>query len=214
MSPPRRPRAETQADNDARLLDAARRVFVEVGFHAASLDQITRAAGLTKGAVYARFSSKAELLLALLEIHVELRIEELRAAVADAEGPDEAARRAARQWVERSAQAEGWALLLLEFRVFAARHPEVGARYAELHARLVAEVAAIYTRAYARAGRVPHVEAETWAIWALALGNGFVLERAARRGSEPRGRVGAGAARDADGLGDAFVALAVAQVRP
>jgi AcrR family transcriptional regulator len=47
------------------LLDAAEEVFAERGFMAASVDDIARAAGYTKGAVYKHFSTKEDLFLAV-----------------------------------------------------------------------------------------------------------------------------------------------------
>src|SRR5689334_5470100 len=50
-----------------RLLDAASTLFAERGYHAASVDQIVAAAGVTKGALYGHFASKQELFVGLLE---------------------------------------------------------------------------------------------------------------------------------------------------
>lgn len=50
-----------------RLLDAARKVFAKYGYDGASLDQVANAAGMTKGAVYHHFDSKADLFWALAE---------------------------------------------------------------------------------------------------------------------------------------------------
>ena len=47
------------------LLDAAEEVFAEKGFTPASLDDIARAAGYTKGAIYKHFSTKEDLFLAV-----------------------------------------------------------------------------------------------------------------------------------------------------
>jgi len=47
------------------LLDAAEEVFAEKGFTPASLDDIARAAGYTKGAIYKHFATKEELFLAV-----------------------------------------------------------------------------------------------------------------------------------------------------
>lgn len=46
------------------LIDAVWAVAEEKGFAAASLDEIARRAGMTRGAIYSNFSSRAELLLA------------------------------------------------------------------------------------------------------------------------------------------------------
>src|SRR5215211_5760683 len=46
------------------LLDAAEEVFAEKGFIPATLDDIAKAAGYTKGAIYKYFATKEELFLA------------------------------------------------------------------------------------------------------------------------------------------------------
>jgi AcrR family transcriptional regulator len=51
------------------LLDAALLVIEEKGFAAASLDEIAARAGMTKGATYSNFGSKAHLMLAAARAH-------------------------------------------------------------------------------------------------------------------------------------------------
>ena len=46
----------------ARLVDAAAEVFSERGYDGAGVQEIARRAGLTTGAIYGRFTGKAELL--------------------------------------------------------------------------------------------------------------------------------------------------------
>ena len=53
------------------LLDAAAIVFAREGFHGATLDEVAKLAGFTKGAVYSNFKSKDDLFLALLEQKTE-----------------------------------------------------------------------------------------------------------------------------------------------
>ncbi|MCG8482915.1 MAG: TetR/AcrR family transcriptional regulator [Clostridia bacterium] len=60
-------RAEAKARTREELLKAARVVFARYGFHGTSLDMVAEAAGYTKGAVYANFSGKDDLYLALLD---------------------------------------------------------------------------------------------------------------------------------------------------
>ena len=50
-----------------RLLDAAAVVFARRGIEAASLDEVAEAAGYTKGAIYSNFSSKTDLIAALMD---------------------------------------------------------------------------------------------------------------------------------------------------
>jgi AcrR family transcriptional regulator len=49
-----------------RLLDAATEVFLEKGYEATRVAEIARRAGLTTGAIYGNFHSKADLLTAAL----------------------------------------------------------------------------------------------------------------------------------------------------
>src|SRR3954465_11737054 len=91
-------RAESKAATREELLDAARRVFLERGYHGASLELVARAAGYTKGAVYSAFASKADMFLALYDREMEARRERLEAVAAD---PAE--------WLERVRGARAWA---------------------------------------------------------------------------------------------------------
>lgn len=49
-----------------RLIAAGRRAFAEKGFAAASMDDLTAAAGLTRGALYHHFGDKKGLLAAVV----------------------------------------------------------------------------------------------------------------------------------------------------
>lgn len=64
--PERLTKAQSSERTRRALLDAAGRLYFERGFAATSLDDIASAAGVTKGAVYAHFDTKEDLLVALL----------------------------------------------------------------------------------------------------------------------------------------------------
>lgn len=51
----------------AALMDAAQQVFSEHGLAGATIDQVTQAAGFTRGAFYSNFASKEELMLAAMD---------------------------------------------------------------------------------------------------------------------------------------------------
>ena len=59
-------RAETMEENRAKLIGAARKAFARSGFAAASMDDLTAAAGLTRGALYHDFGDKKGLLAAVV----------------------------------------------------------------------------------------------------------------------------------------------------
>jgi AcrR family transcriptional regulator len=56
------------------LFEAAARVFEDQGIGGASIEAIVAAAGFTRGAFYSNFKSKDELIIAMLEDHVEQSI--------------------------------------------------------------------------------------------------------------------------------------------
>jgi AcrR family transcriptional regulator len=73
------------ADRREAILDAARSAFAERGFHGTSLDSVAERAGVSKALLYEHFSSKRELYVAMLEMHVHELVERISGAVAGAE---------------------------------------------------------------------------------------------------------------------------------
>ena len=84
MSVSQEPKRATRLPRPARraqLLEAARVVFVQEGFHAAGMDDIADKAGVSKPVLYQHFPSKRELYLALLDSGKEELIESVIAAL-------------------------------------------------------------------------------------------------------------------------------------
>ncbi len=75
---------------DARpeeLIDAALAVFAERGFRAASLEEVARQAGVSKGTVYLYFASKDDLFRAMVERKIVVLLEEGEALLSRHDGP-------------------------------------------------------------------------------------------------------------------------------
>jgi AcrR family transcriptional regulator len=68
----------TRDDTREKLFEAAARVFEEQGIGGASIEAVAAAAGFTRGAFYSNFKSKDELIIAMLEDHVEQSIGRIR----------------------------------------------------------------------------------------------------------------------------------------
>ncbi len=71
MAPPDHATAEAPTTTDPspkcqQILDGARRVFLEAGFEGASVDEIARAAGVSKGTMYNYFPDKRALFVAMI----------------------------------------------------------------------------------------------------------------------------------------------------
>jgi AcrR family transcriptional regulator len=70
------PRAATDHIRD-KLVVAAAEVFAEKGYDGAGVAEIARRAGYTTGAIYGRFTGKAQLLLAAIEAHSDSELDRL-----------------------------------------------------------------------------------------------------------------------------------------
>ena len=147
-------RREEQVErNRGLVLAAARRVFLARGYVSASLDAIAEEAGFSKGVVYSQFASKADMFLSLLETRIAERAE-----------PE-------------------WTHLVLEFRLHAARVPELSERYARLHERTIDALASVFTRLHERAGSTPRYPPRVLAELALGINTGAFLEQLAMPGA-------------------------------
>jgi AcrR family transcriptional regulator len=69
LAAPRRARRSDATRSDAALLEAAAALFLERGYDGASLDDIARAAGVTRQTVYNRFGDKPGMFAATIERH-------------------------------------------------------------------------------------------------------------------------------------------------
>jgi AcrR family transcriptional regulator len=180
---PRLTRVEQSRRNRDLVLAAARRMFLARGYHGASLEQISDEAGFSKGVVYSQFASKADLFLALLEQRIEERAEENSRFVEqlvtrDGWGLDQGLEAFAEHVSRRDRADAEWGLLVIEFRVHAARNPELNHRYSEVHERTVAGVARVVARIYDRAGEALPLPASELARMLLTVAAGARLEQA------------------------------------
>ncbi|MCL5006287.1 MAG: TetR/AcrR family transcriptional regulator [Acidobacteria bacterium] len=69
----------------AELLEAARKVFAEKGFHEATVDEIADAAGVAKGTVYLYYQSKQAIYWAALERGITALLDEVKTRVGEEE---------------------------------------------------------------------------------------------------------------------------------
>ena len=107
-------RAARAANTRSDLLTAAQRLISTKGYEAASVDEIAREAGYTKGAFYTHFGSKQELFLAVLNERIEASSQRLEGAP-QADNP----------LAPGNEFPEIQLLLSLEANLYALRHPEL-----------------------------------------------------------------------------------------
>jgi AcrR family transcriptional regulator len=158
-----------------KLLAAAERIFARDGFEAARLEDIAFAAGYTRGAFYASYESKEEIFLALLEHWVRRRIETVNSLLRQHENPT-ARLRALRKHYAQNAQDRRLALLSLEFKLYAIRHPQAHSRFRARQRKLRASGGELLRRALRGTGHILPITNGAAATGLGALPHALLLE--------------------------------------
>ena len=177
-----------------RLLDAAFETFAEIGFAAASVEDICRRGGFTRGAFYSSFRTKDELFGALFARETARNLSLAEEQLAGIEQEADPVTAAVERCLSTFRADRTWVLVHTEYALYAARHPEAAAalrRHAEeLHRRLTA----LIETASARAGIRLTLPANRLARIVLALHDGVVIREVL--GGGPASSAGDRAASD------------------
>ena len=171
------PREERKRRTRADLLETARRVFEERGFHDASLEEIADAAGYSKGAIYSNFSGKDELFLAVLTEHIERRARAVVDVALDGKDFEASVRAVARSGVELGEREPAWTPLLIEFWTHVSKRPDLRPAVLELHERQLDAFAEVVGELARRHGKTFRIAPRDVVRGTGALGRGLALER-------------------------------------
>jgi AcrR family transcriptional regulator len=129
MTAVRLSRKEKQEQTRAAIIDAAAALFAEHGVEGTSMEAIARHAGLTQGAIYSNFGSKAELWWAIADrMSRTLDLKELLSADRSLGEELAGVGRAVWQLLQTASRTE--LLLAHEFDLFLMRRPRERAKYA------------------------------------------------------------------------------------
>src|SRR5438067_7859105 len=133
-----RTRAARAGGRESReeLLAAALRVFARRGYREAGVDEIAAEAGYSKGALYWHFSSKAELLTALLDERIDAPMRDRVALLASAPPERDMSGDATHEFARQLDEQREAMLREREHSTIAIRDPELRARYAERQTEL------------------------------------------------------------------------------
>jgi AcrR family transcriptional regulator len=161
------------------LLEAAAEVFREQGFHGATLDEVARRAGFTKGAVYSNFKNKDDLFLAVMDDRIERQFA-VTAEVLGSGSHDEAAQRARVEGLLHSRDF-GWdedrGALFLEFVLYARRNPEAAEKLADSYRRARQMTVDLIAAEIAAGGTPAQRPYEQIALFSQALFEGLGILR-------------------------------------
>ena len=125
----------------ATLVDAARAVFVEVGYHAAAMDEIAERAGVSKPVLYQHFPSKLDLYLALLDQALDALQGTIDAAVVSTSDNKARVHQTIAGYFAFVDDPDGWARLVFESDL--ANVPQVSERIAEVNRRIAGRIARV-----------------------------------------------------------------------
>jgi AcrR family transcriptional regulator len=171
VTPPRLSRGARKEQTRAALLTAARTVVARRGMQAANNEEIAREAGLTIGAIYSNFSSRADLMAALwAEVagHSSVQLEE----TATVRECLQALASRVVELVDNDAESVD---LQMEFQLFAIRVPEARERRLPHWEATHQAHAEVLQRVAAQSGEVLPVDARDFAeavsnlAWSLAV---------------------------------------------
>ena len=165
----------TREETRARLFAAAAEEFAALGVGAATVEDITGTAGFTRGAFYSNFTSKDELILAMIEDHVARSARWNLELLARHPDPVEFMEALATER-DLSDPLAGSPLLQMELLLHAARTPEHRPALARRLRTMRSLIGEIAVTTMAAAG-VHDVDAEEAGALLLALEDGFRLHR-------------------------------------
>lgn len=159
------------------LLDAAEEVFAEKGFTTATLDDIARAAGYTKGAIYKHFATKEELFLAVSDRYWRRYFDNFAEVMSSSEQVgarelDEIAERWRQLSRDRGAEH---AALGHEFTLYLLRNPEARERVAAKRAEVVEKLGKFIVAGIDRLGGALLIPPLTFAQILVATTDSVVL---------------------------------------
>ena len=155
MRKPRKPQERTAVTRKL-LLGSAEQVFAQHGYEKAQLEEIARAAGFSKGALFAHFKSKEELFLALAQARVAAYRAKLRHSLGRAQ-TRETKVAAFRHFYVNLSKDKAWAFLILEVKLFMRRRPELKARLRQAEEEMEDTVEEAFVELFGPAARATGV---------------------------------------------------------
>ena len=107
-------KAQQSEATRAELVGAARRLFAEHGYGGVGTEEIVRAAGVTRGALYHHFAGKQDLFRAVYEDIERELVEQIAAVAVSAGDPVSALRAGAQAWLDACEEPDVQQIALLD----------------------------------------------------------------------------------------------------
>lgn len=141
--PTRLTRDQKKAATRTALLESAASVFAELGFEAASIEEISERAGYSRGAFYANFASKEDCFLTVLAERGSVHLTDIAEAFGRGDSLAERLDSGGSFLDEHLDREREWCRLYMEAWSLATREPKLREVFAEQYRQRRREVASI-----------------------------------------------------------------------
>jgi AcrR family transcriptional regulator len=166
----------TREETRDRIFVAAAETFARVGIMAATVEEITASAGLTRGAFYSSFANKDELVVELLNEHMKRSIERNQRLAAQYSDPHELMN-ALETGEGRTTDLATLPMLNLELMLYAIRKPDQRQAVSEMLQTLRTVVGEIAVSSLRSAGVTRQIDPQLAGAMLMALEDGYDLHR-------------------------------------
>lgn len=162
-----------------RVLEAAERLYAQRGIDATSIEDVARAAGFTKGAVFSNFPTKDTLVAAIMDERVAARLSDVARTLDTDTGAADLPGEVGRMFARRLGEDDGGSLLVLEYLLRAARDPSTGAEFVDRRRAQRARISTLIEQQARLRGVTLRLPPSTLALALLALTSAVAAERRA-----------------------------------
>ncbi|EJL01368.1 MULTISPECIES: TetR/AcrR family transcriptional regulator [Pseudomonas] len=168
-------REESQQLTRDTLFDTATELMISKGFHAASVNAISEAAGFSKGAFFSNFTSKSDLLLQLAQRFKRVEIDRLSSTLAAGYSSEQLAH-GLNAYIDTLKNNTRCAILDAELQLIALRDEDFAPHYYELHEENSEALGQLISIIFNHAGKKPPLQNAALAKTFTALSEGLILQ--------------------------------------
>ncbi|HEX6496374.1 MAG TPA: helix-turn-helix domain-containing protein [Acidobacteriaceae bacterium] len=161
------------------MLDSAARAFALHGFAGASLEEIAESAGYSRGALYANFDGKDELLLTLVERSMQSQAAEAMELTSQPLSPADAFVRLRKSFATFGNSDREACLVIAEAQLYAIRNSRFRERLAALFRAQHQQIVALVTRFFEQLPQRARISPRQAAFIAVASLQGLTLRNLA-----------------------------------
>jgi AcrR family transcriptional regulator len=179
-------RNEKQAKTRSALLKSAAKMICRKGITEASVEDVAKDAGYTKGAFYSNFKSKEELFLVMLDERYAAELEGLEAHLPGEGEPADEVRDSAEEFIRFIRSDPEWPRLYFEFVIHASRNREFREELATRNRAMRQRIAEVIRNWAADFPAQPPFSYEDLAMMLFCMADGFLIQQMIEPGTDER----------------------------